>query len=285
MDTYLSIHCLISPELEEELPELLDEWPVLGIEIGEVTGRGLIISIHLQEPEKSATEGIRNLLTEIGAQDIEMRAVEADDWMARYRSRVHPFEVGEHWWIDPHPNQPSHAPPGRKRLAIEPRMAFGTGSHESTRAILIALEEIEVKGRSVLDVGTGSGILALASECRGASSVIALDIDDTAVWVAVETSRQQDWKSRLSFVVGPVGCLGDVDFDIVLCNMMTANFLPLVVELRDLLAPTGVIVFSGLLASDLKVVSESLESAGLEVRSERRMGDWASLVAARVVAR
>jgi hypothetical protein len=105
------------------------------------------------------------------------------------------------------------------------------------------------------------------------------------VWVAVETARQQDWEPCVGFVVGPVACLGNVEFDIVLCNMIAANFLPLVAELRNLLAPRGVVVFSGMLASDVEAVSESLESAGLSVLSENGLGEWVSMLATRATAR
>ena len=158
-------------------------------------------------------------------------------------------------------------------------MAFGTGSHESTQAILLALEDVEVTDRRVLDVGTGSGILALAVESLGAAPVVGLDIDETAIWVARETARQQEWPSRAKYVVGPVECIGGVEFDIVMCNMISTVFLPLVGELRRLLAPAGIAIFSGLLGSEVDSVSGELEDAGFAIRSHGIHGEWASLVA------
>jgi ribosomal protein L11 methyltransferase len=164
-------------------------------------------------------------------------------------------------------------------LVIEPRMAFGTGTHESTRAILVALEDIEVNGRRVLDVGTGSGILALAAECMGAESVVGLDIDETAIWVAFDTARQQEWSSRAIFVLGSLECIGGAEFDILMCNMISSSLLPLVGDLRNLLAAKGVAVVSGLLASEVESVSRALTEAGFAIESQCTLGEWASLKA------
>jgi ribosomal protein L11 methyltransferase len=161
-------------------------------------------------------------------------------------------------------------------------MAFGTGTHESTQAILVELENLGVKGRKVLDVGTGSGILAFAAECLEAAWVVALDTDPAAVWVAVETAREQEWRSSADFVIGSVGCLEGAEFDIVLCNMIASNFLPIARDLRRLLTPQGVAVFAGLLESEAERVSESLRHAGFGITSQRSLGDWTSLTAAAV---
>jgi len=278
-DTYISIRCSIPADLEEELPELLASWSVLGTEVHEGTDGGVGITVYLSGTDLIDAEAVRRKLVEIGAQNAEQKSFEAADWLAGFRESIRPFEVGGGWWIDPHPDQPTTAPSGRRRLAIEPRMAFGTGSHESTQAILMALEDIEVNGRRVLDVGTGSGILALAAESMGASSVVGLDIDETAIWVAFETARQQEWPSRVNFVLGPVECIGAAEFDIVMCNMITSSFLPLVGELRSRLAPAGIAVFSGLLASEVELVSGALMEAGFTIPSHRVLGDWASLIA------
>ena len=278
-DTYLSIRCVIPEDLEEELPELLAPWGVLGAEIGGRSDRGVIVTVYLPGGDFDGAESVCRLLADLGARDIDRELLEAADWLAGFRESTHPFEVGGGWWIDPHPDRPTVAPKGRRRLVVEPRTAFGSGSHESTRAILTELEEIEVNGRRVLDVGTGSGILALAAECMGADTVVGLDIDETAVWVAFETARQQEWQSRVNFGLGPVECLGGEEFDIVVCNMISSNFLPLVGEIRSRLAPAGIALFSGLLASEVKLVSGALMEAGIVIRSHRIHGDWASLVA------
>ena len=106
-----------------------------------------------------------------------------------------------------------------------------------------------------------------------------LDIDPTAVWVAADCLAQQEWESGMSLVVGTVDCLSPVEFDIVLCNMIASNFLPLATDLRRLMADTGVAVFSGLLAAETEPVSLALEDAGFAVTSRHIDGDWASLTA------
>jgi ribosomal protein L11 methyltransferase len=277
-DTYISIRCIIPADLEQELPELLAPWGVLGTEIGENSGRGVIVTIYLPGADVDGADGLCRLLTKRGAGNVDRQLIEAVDWLTGFRETIRPFEVGGCWWIDPHPDQPTAAPAGRRRLVVEPRMAFGSGSHESTQAILMALEEIEVEGRRVLDVGTGSGILALAADFMGADSVVGLDIDETAIWVAHETARRQECSSLVRYVVGSVECLGNVDFDIVMCNMISSIFLPFAGELRSLLTPAGVAVFSGLLASEVESVSGALRGAGFEILSGRVLGEWASLI-------
>lgn len=278
-DTYISIRCVIPADLEDELPELLVPWGVLGTEIGGRSNHGVTITVYLSGADPGDADGVCLLLSDRGAHEIERERLDAADWLAGFRESVRPFEVGGCWWIDPHPDRPTAAPPGRRRLAIEPRTAFGSGSHESTQAILMALEELEVSGSRVLDVGTGSGVLALAAECLGADLVVGLDVDETAIRVAIETARQQEWQSRVNYVLGPVECIGYEDFDIVMCNMITSIFLPLVGEIRRRLATAGVGVFSGLLALEVESVSEALTEAGFATRSHRILGEWASLVA------
>ncbi len=278
-DTYLSIRCVIPADLEEQLPELLTPWEVLGTEIGGQSNSGVRVTVYFSGADRGDVDGVCRLLADRGACDVERELLEAADWLADFRESTRPFEVGGAWWIDPHPDRPTAAPSGRRRLVVEPRMAFGSGSHESTRAILMVLEEIEVSGCRVLDVGTGSGILAFAAECMGADSVVGLDIDETAVWVAFETARQQEWPSCASFVLGSVECIGDQGFDIVMCNMISSNFLPIVRDLRSRLIPAGIAVFSGLLASEIEMVSGALKEAGFVISSHRILGEWASLTA------
>jgi ribosomal protein L11 methyltransferase len=139
------------------------------------------------------------------------------------------------------------------------------------------IEEIDFRDRSLLDVGTGSGILALAAEGLGAAPVVGLDIDTMAAWEARHTAGRQDFESRLRVVAGPVDCLGPAVFDVVLCNMISSNFTPLLGNIVRLLAPEGVVIFSGILETERRSVEAALLDNGLVCVGGRRDGDWISL--------
>jgi ribosomal protein L11 methyltransferase len=160
-------------------------------------------------------------------------------------------------------------------------MAFGSGSHESTRLALEALEEIELAADAVLDVGTGSGILAIAAERAGAGAVIALDNDPTAVWVAREIALLQDLPVGVQLVVGSLDCVAGHSFDVILCNMITEQFVPLIGALERLLSPAGVLVLSGLMVREAAEVERALARALLRVRARLSAGEWASLTVER----
>ncbi len=277
---YLTLCCLAAPSVEDALAGELAPFGVLGAEIGEISPRQIRIKIYLASDRAAVARELEEVLAALGCHDIQLSTLADEDWLAAYRTHVKPFAVGRRWWLDPHPSDPTPAPDSRWRLAIEPRMAFGTGSHESTQLVLLELEELEpaaLKGRTVLDVGTGSGILALAAELLGARQVVGLDLDPEAVWVARQIVRDQEWPAGPRLVIGPLGCLGEVTFDFVLCNMIPEHFLPLLDDLARVLTPTGQLVLSGILTGQGKAVGAELRRAGLQVVGERIHNEWLGL--------
>lgn len=278
-ETYLCVRCAVPAEIEDELPELLSRWSILGAEVEPFSDGAVRIVVYLCDTDEAGANGVSRVLTDAGATRIETSVLEAADWLAAFRASLQPFEVGDRWWIDPRPDRPTAAPAGRQRLTIEPRTAFGAGTHESTQGILKVLEHLEVAHLRVLDVGTGSGILALAAESLGAGWVVGFDIDPTAVWAATECAAQQDWETDVSFVAGTVDCLSRAEFDIVLCNMIASNFLPLAPALRRLLANAGIVVLAGILAPEVESVSLVLQDAGIAVTSRSIDGEWVTLTA------
>ncbi len=251
---------------------------MLGTEIGDARCGEISAAVFFAAGNRDAADEVRALLKERGAREIRIDDLADEDWLAAYRERARPFPVGDRWWIDPDPGMSSPMPAGRRRLVIEPRTAFGSGSHESTQLVLLELERLGVDGATILDLGTGSGILAIAANGLGAERVVALDIDEDAIWVARETANLQEQRTRIQYVLGPPDCLGAVGFDIVFCNMIFANMLPILPQLHGLLAPDGVAVLSGLLATDASDITDTLRSHRLEVTSERVLGEWTSLV-------
>ncbi len=274
---YLTLTALIPAAMEEELAALLAEWPVLGSEVRPEGVAAVRAIVYLEAEQTAAAELLAEHLAELGAAAVARGTLTGQDWLAPYRDRVRPFPLGRTWWIDPHPESPTLAPSGRLRLVVEPRMAFGSGSHESTQLLLLEMEDAPPVGLRVLDVGTGSGILAFAALALGATSVVALDIDSAAVWVARETAALQQGIARPLLVAGPVAALGRVRFPLVLCNMLPEHFSPVLPTLARLLAPGGRLLLSGLLASQARAVAVLVAEVGLAVVARRRLGEWQSL--------
>jgi ribosomal protein L11 methyltransferase len=273
MDRYLAVSCDLPHASDERLASVLDLFPVLGSSIDDGVN-GQIATIYLELEMERELDRLGRALTEIGAVRISVTNAEAHDWIAAYRRQAQPFTVGERWWIDPDPACSAEPPEGRIRLAIEPSAAFGSGSHESTQLALLALQEVSMTGCSVLDVGTGSGILAVAAEALGAGAVFGLDLDAEAVWTARRVARQQGKAARPRLIVATVAALGDTRFDVVACNMMSSEFIPLLPDLARVLAPGGRMILSGALVSERTLVLGEVERVGLRVLQEQRLGEW-----------
>ncbi|MGD8440808.1 MAG: 50S ribosomal protein L11 methyltransferase [Holophagae bacterium] len=283
MSGYVEVTGVLSDTAQEALADALSPLQVLGAQV-EPDGAGAFrVAVWLTSGDRSRVAEVSAALRDLDAVAVAVRQHEAVDWSAAWRAGLRPFPVGGRWWVDPDPDRPSPAPDGRIRLVVEPRSAFGSGTHESTRLVLIELAERDQSGHRVLDLGTGSGILAVAATARGAASVVGLDIDPMAAWEARRTAATQDPPSRIHVVAGGVDCLGDATFDLVICNMLVTEFGPLLGDLVRVLAPNGAVVLSGMLDGEQAEVEAMLNDIGLEVRDVRELGEWISVVATRQV--
>lgn len=281
MNAFLSVRCSVPWTIEEDLPALLSGVPVLGTEIGQRHGDRVDVTVYLAETEHAGAGAVEERLRSCGGGGVEVGRLEEEDWLANYRRAVRPFAVGAMWWLDPHPDTPTPAPPHRRRLVVPPRMAFGSGSHESTRLILGALEKADLRGKSVLDVGTGSGILALAADVLGASRVLGVDIDPVAVAVACEIRGLQEWLPGVQYATGSASCAVRGFFDMVLCNMISAHFTPLLDDMASALAPDGLLILSGLMVSEIEGLAVEMQRRELDIGSTDSLGEWASICAGR----
>lgn len=184
---------------------------------------------------------------------LESRGVRADlvtdipesDPLEEFRAASRPFPVGRRLWIDPGDPSDSEPPSGRLALRLPASRAFGTGGHESTRLALLCLEEEPLAGVSVLDVGTGSGVLALAAVALGAERAVGCDIDPDAVFVARENLRRHAVGGRVLLVVAPPQALTGL-FRLVVANLLPEEFLPLRRAILERIAPRGRLILSGI---------------------------------------
>jgi ribosomal protein L11 methyltransferase len=278
---YLTITCRLPAAAEGCLAQALEHWPVLGCEVADA-GRDVDITVYLQEARASALPAVCEGLRALGAEEVGTGHFAEQDWLQTYRDSLTPAAIGGRFWIDPHPANPTAPPDLRIHLIIEPRQAFGTGSHESTQLVLLLLEELPLGGTRVLDVGTGSGILALAARALGAAWAVGFDIDTEAIFVAHQTITVQRSPLQVALFAGSTAALaGSTRFDLVVANLLPDQVCPLLGDLADLLAPPGELVLSGLMADQRAIVETELRRHGLVVVSERTLGEWVALVCRR----
>jgi len=277
MSDYVEIHTLLREVEEDRLAELLSSSPILGVQIVAEKVGWIRVGVWVEAGDDRLAEQVQSDLSACGSEVVERREHAAGDWSAEWRNNLSAFEVGRCWWIDPHPDQATAAPNGRFRLAVEPRAAFGSGTHESTQLVLMELEDQDRVGLRVLDIGTGSGVLAVAADRLGAVLVVGLDTDPIAAWEARATAQRQPWRCRPLIVAGGVDCLCFAAFDLVLCNMILTEFSPLFGAIRRLLAPTGAVVFSGILKCEHSAVRDLLDASGFAVVGGRELGGWISV--------
>ena len=182
---------------------------------------------------------------------------EERDWLKEWRRNLKPFPVGARFWIIPGRQVSGTAVQDRISMWLEPQMAFGTGTHESTQLCLEVLERLPLTGRTVLDIGTGSGILAIAAAKLGAESVLACDIDPVALQLARANCCRNRVDRRIRLFTGEVEALSGSRFDVVLANLDGNLIRQKLNDFGQRLDPRGRLVLSGLLERDATGICRS----------------------------
>jgi len=196
------------------------------------------------------------------------RREEDRDWVQSARDLLQPLSVGSRFFLVPEWRD-DPAPPGRFRITVNPGLAFGTGVHETTQLVLEALEDYLRPGMTVLDVGTGSGILSEAAALLGAARVIACDTDPDAIAIARR-------RIPLSFV-GSVGAVQPAIADLVVANISPEAIIALADEFLRVLRPGSALLASGFETNEVEMIRGVLPRVS-EIRSK---GNWALAVVSR----
>ena len=215
-----------------------------------------------------------------GSLMLEVRTVDDQDWTDVWKQSLKAFYAAEHLLIKP-TWDPFVPDPEDRVIEIDPGMAFGSGTHETTAMCLSLLKDLIRGGESVIDVGTGSGILAIGAALLGAGNVLAIDIDPDAVKVAEEnvmhnhvadivTVRQGNLLERTSAVC-----------DICVANIISDVIIGFATPLRSHIRPGGIFICSGIVSSRSKEVRASLETAGYEILQMETKGEWVAFLSRR----
>ncbi|MBI2777913.1 MAG: 50S ribosomal protein L11 methyltransferase [Chloroflexi bacterium] len=211
------------------------------------------------------------------------RIVDEADWAEAWKRHFPVIRVGRRIVIRPTWRR-HRASPDDVVLALDPGMAFGTGLHPTTRLCLAALEGAAdrgtLDGARVLDVGCGSGILAIAAARLGAASVLGVDIDPIAIEATAANARRNHLARRIRARAGSLPS-GAPAFDVVLANLIASVLVALATALRDELRPGGLLLASGIFEDRETDVAAAFGKVGLEVVERAAEGEWVALVARR----
>lgn len=233
---------------------------------------------------------LKNMEADIGVQlgslEVKSRIVDEEDWANNWKAFFKPINVGEKllvcpsWEDIPEDNT-------RAVLKIDPGMAFGTGTHQTTGMCLELLEANIKQGDTVADLGCGSGILSIAATLLGASKTFAIDIDPVAAKVAAENAQLNEINmENYNIKIGDI--LEDVDFrndiaaspcDIVMANIVANVIIALSPAISPILKDDGIFIASGIIDERLDEVVASLESVGLKIVEVKQRDDWRAIFA------
>ncbi|MNJ31460.1 Ribosomal protein L11 methyltransferase [compost metagenome] len=223
-----------------------------------------------------------------GRADIAVKDVSEDDWANNWKQYFKPLRVSERLTIKP--TWEAYVPESEEEKIIEldPGMAFGTGTHPTTSLCLRTLEGVIQQGDEVIDVGTGSGILAIGASKLGASHVLALDLDPVAVSSALENTRLNGLEDRITVVESDLLSVlkqesaelnVKLPVRVVVANILAEIILLFIDDVYQALQPGGYYIASGIYKNKEQAVEEALLAAGFEITETAREEDWVAFVA------
>jgi ribosomal protein L11 methyltransferase len=244
---------------------------------------------HIRGLLERFIEQIRDYSIDVGKAHISVKIVDEEDWANAWKQYFKPVAISDRITIKP-TWEDYESKPGEIVIDLDPGMAFGTGTHATTALCLQTLEQFIQPGMDVIDIGTGSGILAVGAIKLGAQHVLALDLDPIAVSSATENVRLNHIEQQVTIMEsdllqvlkqnGDSSEIGvSLPVDLIVANILADIILLFIEDVYEALMPGGIYIASGIIGKKAAEVERALEEAGFHVARTNRDQDWVAIAA------
>lgn len=274
-------------DFQDFLKDTTIHWDYVDEELMKLAECETKITLYLPDNLQGAEQlsGVKSMLRALKAQDtdhsygrldIELADIQEEDWSTAWKKYYHPVEISPRLVVCPS-WEDTPLRPGQAMLRLDPGMAFGTGTHDTTRLCMQLLERYVDENTHVLDIGCGSGILSIAALLLGAKDAIGVDIDENAVKVSRENAALNGVEDRLHTVCGDLTDKVSGTFQLICANIVADVIIRLCPVIPRFLAPGGVFIASGIIDERIDDVRAALAEAGLSIEEQKESGGWCAL--------
>jgi len=275
--TYKEFHIRTTPFIPEIVSGLLWELDISGL-----TEENDFIKVFSSENDLTKEEiktFLKRLVDEkvIDEFSVEEFELENKNWNEEWEKNLNVIKVTDRIVIKP--SYKDYIPSKDEIvITIDPKMSFGTGEHQTTKLMLKLMEKYVNLGMKVLDVGSGTALLSIASVKLGAEKVIAIDNDELCFENGIENCRANDVDNNIDVKVGEIKDIEEKDFDVILANIQKNILIDIAKELKSKLKKNGFLILSGLLTEDEEDIVKNYSELDFTLIQKERMDEWIALV-------
>ena len=233
-----------------------------------------------EQRNQSITDKLSRLKAELKIEyNIELQQIDEEDWAESWKEYFWPQKIGKQIVVKPTWREYKQNN-GEIVIEIDPGMAFGTGTHPSTSLCVEMLEKYLNPDDSILDVGTGSGILLLAAARLGAKNLSGIDIDEVAVKIAAQNLIINGIEAdRFNITTGKISAITKGRFDLIIANILTDVIIEIILDVKRLLKDNGFFICSGIVEENKEIITRKLQSGGFEIVDIIIKEKWAAFAA------